>query len=182
MNFNLSLANIIPAISSFKVSVNSVIRSVSSAAVSGTKVSLVLAAPVKYGDLVTVSYTKPATNPLQTSAGGIAQNIAATTVTNKLEAPVKDETVSVKMTIAPNHVHKTINISFEYIGTTTAIAAALTPQVVKISELGGKLMVEKLLTTGTKNIRIPVNLKSGIYIVELFGNAILRTSQKMVIY
>lgn len=182
MSFNLSLANIVPAVSAFKVSVNSVVRTINNVSISGTKVSLALATPIKYGDLITVSYTKPATNPLQTSSGGIALSIAASTTTNNLAAPVKDATVSVTMTISPNHVHKTINIAFAYIGTASAIATALTPQIVKISDLGGKLMVEKTMITGATSIKIPVNLKSGIYVVELFGNAILTTSKKMVIY
>lgn len=182
INFNLSLTNSIPASSAFKVSVNSVIRTVNSVAVSGTKVLLTLASPVKFGDVITVAYTKPTTNPLQTSTGGIAQSITATTTTNKVIAPVKDEAVSVKMTISPNHVHKTINILFEYVGTTSAITSALTPQVIRISDLAGKLLMEKLLVTGASSTRIPVNLKSGIYNVELYGNALLMTSQKMMIY
>jgi len=43
---------------------------------------------VVYGDAVTVAYTKPSTNPLQTSAGGQAASFTAQTVTNNLSAPV----------------------------------------------------------------------------------------------
>ena len=35
---------------------------------------------------VTVAYTKPATNPLQTAAGGQAASLTAQTVTNKVAA------------------------------------------------------------------------------------------------
>ena len=69
MTYNLTLANILPATSAFTVKVNSVTRTVSSVAISGTKVLLTLASPVVYGDAVT-AYTKPSTNPLQTVAGG----------------------------------------------------------------------------------------------------------------
>ncbi len=60
ISYNLSLANIIPATSAFAVLVNSVTRSVNSVAIAGNMVQLTLASPVVYGDIITVSYTKPA--------------------------------------------------------------------------------------------------------------------------
>ena len=87
MIYDLALANIVPATSAFSVRVNSTVRTVSSVAVSGTKVTLTLASPVVYGDAVTVAYTKPSANPLQTSAGGQAESFSAKTVTNNLSAP-----------------------------------------------------------------------------------------------
>jgi uncharacterized repeat protein (TIGR02059 family) len=88
LTFSLTLAAIIPATSAFSVSVNGSARGVSTVSVSGTKVLLTLASPVSYGDRVTVAYTKPATNPLQTSAGGQAASFAAQAVTNNRTAPV----------------------------------------------------------------------------------------------
>ena len=87
MTYNLSLANIVPAAGAFSVQVNSAARAVSSVAVSGTKVSLTLASPVAYGNTITVAYTAPGSNPLQTSAGGKAASISAQSVTNKVSAP-----------------------------------------------------------------------------------------------
>jgi len=87
ISYNLSLANIIPAASAFAVRVNSVTRSVSSVSVSGTKVLLTLASPVVYGDAVTVAYSKPSSNPLQTPEGGQAASFTAKTVTNNRNAP-----------------------------------------------------------------------------------------------
>jgi uncharacterized repeat protein (TIGR02059 family) len=82
MTYSLTLAGIVPATSAFSVKVNTLTRSVSSVAVSGTKVTLTLASPVAYGDAVTVAYTKPATTPLQTPEGGQATTISAQTVIN----------------------------------------------------------------------------------------------------
>jgi len=87
MNYNLSLANIVPAASAFSVQVNSTARSVTAVSVSGTRVSLTLASPVAYGNIVTVAYTKPAANPLQTPAGGQAVSFTAQSVTNRINAP-----------------------------------------------------------------------------------------------
>jgi uncharacterized repeat protein (TIGR02059 family) len=82
MTYSLTLANKVPAISAFAVTVNSATRSVTKVAVSGTRVQLTLGSPVVSGDVVVVSYTRPATNPLQTASGGMAVNIAGKPVTN----------------------------------------------------------------------------------------------------
>ena len=59
MTYSITLANIVPVSSAFSVRVNSAARTVTAVAISGTKVQLTLASPVVYGDVVTVSYTKP---------------------------------------------------------------------------------------------------------------------------
>jgi uncharacterized repeat protein (TIGR02059 family) len=84
MTYNLSLTNIVPAASAFTVRVNSVARTINSVAISGTKVLLTLSSPVTYGDIITVAYTKPSTNPLQTAAGGQVASITAQPVTNRV--------------------------------------------------------------------------------------------------
>ncbi len=88
ITYSLALAIVVPATSAFSVQVNSVARSVNSVSVSGTKVSLTLSVPVVNGNTVTVAYTAPSSNPLQTSAGGKAASHAAQTVTNRVNPPL----------------------------------------------------------------------------------------------
>ena len=97
MTYNLTLANVVPAASAFTVKVNSVTRTVSSVAISATKVLLTLANPVVNGDAVTVAYTKPATNPLQTAAGGQAASITSQNVINNC-SPVTNQPPLVTIT------------------------------------------------------------------------------------
>jgi uncharacterized repeat protein (TIGR02059 family) len=180
MSYSLSLANIVSSNSAFNVQVNSVSRAVNSVTVSGTKVQLTLATPVKFGDIVAVSYTKPATNPLQTPTGGLAASISSQSVVNNLINPTKDAVpVTVTMTISPYHVHKVLNINLSYSSTPTA---AFSPEIIRISDQSGKLYVEQEITTGALNIRIPVNLSSGIYTVNLLANGVEITSQRMRVY
>jgi parallel beta-helix repeat protein len=80
--YNLSLANIMPAASAFSVRVNSVVRTVNAVGISGTKVQLTLESPILYGDVVTVSDTKPSSNLLQTASGGQAVTISNQPVIN----------------------------------------------------------------------------------------------------
>ena len=86
MTYDISLANVVPAVSSFSVLVNSAARSISSVSIVGGKVRLTLSSAVVYGDDVKVSYTKPSSNPLQTSAGGQAASISQKQVTNNVLA------------------------------------------------------------------------------------------------
>ena len=84
INYSLNLTNIVPAISAFNVMVNSVARSINSVTISGTKVLLALSSPIVNGDIITVAYTIPSANPLQTSTGGKAATISAQSVTNNV--------------------------------------------------------------------------------------------------
>ena len=111
MTYNLTLANIVPAASAFSVMVNSSARTVSSVAISGTKVLLTLASPVVYGDVVTVAYTKPATNPLQTASGGQAASITAQTVTNNVAAVNPVYVSSVIENATPSRLEMTYNLT-----------------------------------------------------------------------
>jgi surface protein len=84
MTYDLALANVVPATSAFTVLVNAGARTVNSVAIVTGKVQLTLASAVVYGDTITVAYTKPGSNPLQTALGGKADSITAQAVTNNL--------------------------------------------------------------------------------------------------
>jgi len=85
MTYSLTLANIVPAASSFAVTVGGVARTVSSVAISDKKVLLTLSSAVVKGDVVKVAYTKPVTNPLQTADGLQAASLTtAQDVTNNV--------------------------------------------------------------------------------------------------
>ena len=85
MTYSLTLANIVPAASSFAVTVGGVARTVSSVAISDKKVLLTLSSAVVKGDVVKVAYTRPVTNPLQTADGLQAASLTtAQDVTNNV--------------------------------------------------------------------------------------------------
>jgi Bacterial Ig domain/Secretion system C-terminal sorting domain/Putative flagellar system-associated repeat len=82
ITYSLSLANIVTAASAFNIRVNSVSRTVNSVAIVGDKVRLTLSSPIVYGDIITIAYSKPASNPLQTASGGQAASITSQSVVN----------------------------------------------------------------------------------------------------
>ena len=89
LTYDITLNNsVIPAASSFSVIVNSQARTVNSVSISDKKVNLTLSSAVKSGETVTVSYTKPTTNPLQASTGKEAASISAQAVKNNTISPV----------------------------------------------------------------------------------------------
>jgi uncharacterized repeat protein (TIGR02059 family) len=181
MTYNMTLANIAPAASAFSVMVNSAVRSVSAVVISGTKVQLTLASAIKYSDIVTVVYTKPATNPLQTTAGGLAVSIspAQPVVNNVINSTKEGIPVTITMTVTPNHVHKIINALLTYSATPTT---ANSPEIISISDLSGNLFIEKQLVTGVTSVKIPINLSSGIYTVAMTSGGQLMATQRMIVY
>jgi uncharacterized repeat protein (TIGR02059 family) len=84
MTYSLALANIVPDVTAFEVTVAGTARSVSSVAISDKVVKLTLASAVLKGEEVKVAYTKPETNPLQTADGIQAASLTAQTVTNNV--------------------------------------------------------------------------------------------------
>jgi uncharacterized repeat protein (TIGR02059 family) len=183
MTYNLTLANIVPATTAFKVLINSVASTVKAVAVSGTKVQLTLASGIRYGDVVTVSYTIPSSNPLQTVAGGKASSISNQSIVNNLINPAKDGVPGViTLTITPNHIHGIINVFLQYSSTFSSLNPAMSPQIIRVSDLSGKLFIEKLLVTGISNIRIPIHLETGIYNVLILSGGLQMASQKIVVY
>ncbi len=177
VTYNLALANVIPAASAFAIKVNSAARSVKSMTISGAKVLITLASPVVNGDVITVAYTKPATNPLQTSTGGQAATIAAQKAVNNVAPASKTVTQStIKMTIFPNPVHMIINILLQ------SASTAVSQQTIKIFDISGKLCLQRFLDTGTTKVQIPINFKSGIYIVQVFSGSLIMASQKIIVY
>ena len=61
-------------------------------AISGSAVTLTLASAFRPGDTLTVSYTKPGTNPIKDASSNAneADSLAETTVTNNLAATAPD--------------------------------------------------------------------------------------------
>jgi len=84
INYDLTLANIVPPTSAFNVKVNSVSRPVKSIIIYGTTVRLYLETGVNAGDIVTVSYTRPLNNPIQSESGLPAESIIDKPVTNQI--------------------------------------------------------------------------------------------------
>lgn len=111
ITYNSTLANIVPSVTAFTVLVNSTARTVTSVAISGTKVQLTLASPVVYGNIITVSYTKPATNPIQTTAGAQALSFSNQSVTNRVNAVIPEYVSSSVENASPSTLEITYSIT-----------------------------------------------------------------------
>jgi uncharacterized repeat protein (TIGR02059 family) len=144
MTYSLSLANILPSASSFTVMVNSTRRSVSSVAISGTTVQLTLASSVAGGDVVTVAYTKPSSNPLQTASGGQAATLGTVSVTNNVvsNAPAF-QSASIENT-APNILVMNYNMTMANVVPATSAFTVIVNS--------GKVTVSSIAITSTKVI------------------------------
>ena len=158
---------------------NTVSRTVNAVTVSGTMVQLTLASAIKFGDIVTVSYTKPATNPLQTTTGGMATSISDLSTTNNLINPTKDVTpVTITMTIFPMYVHRILNISWN---TPCTLNVPISGDCKNYKSLWSLLM-EKLIVTGVTSVKIPLNLARGYYNVLILAGGNEMASKRIEVY
>jgi hypothetical protein len=170
MTYDLTLASIIPAPSAFNVLVNSVARIVNSVSISGNKVLLTLATPVVYGDVITVDYTKPPTNPLQTTSGGQAATLSAQAAINNVADP---DAPAVK--IFPNPANEFINIRI--------IDPVLVPDFIRIINLLGVEVLHDIVNPDVREFQIPVNhLHVGIYVVQIGSDNKTQFSQKLAVF
>jgi uncharacterized repeat protein (TIGR02059 family) len=143
MTYNIALANIVPVPSSFNVRVNLVTRTVNSVAIVGGKVRLTLASPAVYGNRITVAYSKPASNPLQTASGGAAASFSAKSVTNNCVANIPVYVSSVIEDATPAILEMTYNLSLaNIIPPITAFSVnvnSVTRIVSSVAIVGGKV-------------------------------------------
>jgi uncharacterized repeat protein (TIGR02059 family) len=131
ITYSLSLANIVPATSAFSVMVNSIARPVSTVTISGTKVMLTLSSSVVYGDVVTVAYTKPATNPLQTVSGGEAATLGAQSVNNNCLATIPVYQNSVIENATPSTLEMTYSLTLANIVPSTSAFTVMVNSVAR---------------------------------------------------
>lgn len=87
LNYSVSLSSVTPAASAFTAKVNGTNRTVTTVTVSGTKVLLALSSSVNFGDVITLSYSRPATNPLQSPEGTQVLSFTDQPVVNNCAAP-----------------------------------------------------------------------------------------------
>jgi uncharacterized repeat protein (TIGR02059 family) len=171
ITYNETLDLIAPNVSAFVVMVNGVNREVTSVSISGSKVQLTLANPVVYGDIVTVSYIKPQNNYLKKATGEIAASFSfPQPVTNKL---IKKLIIKGNISIYPNPAREFINVS--------QLEASSEVKFIRIYDFSGKLCSETRLNPYISDIRIPINLKSGTYLVHIANNSLIFFIQKLIV-
>ena len=177
MTYSLSLAAVVPATSSFLVQVNSVTRKVNSIDISGSAVQLTLASAIIMGDIIKVTYTKPSSNPLQSVAGGIAASVSAQLCTNNVLAQSTDPVTSkIKITIYPNPAHKILTMALDY-----SQSSGISSCNLKMTDSSGNLFMERVIDKGVANVKFPINLKPGIYIVTILSNDVEVASQNVIV-
>ena len=185
VTYDISLANVVPAMTSFNVKINSVDRPVASVAIAGSVVKLSLSSPGLPGEIATFSYTKPTVNMLQSTSGSFAASISAQLVTNNLVTvvpPISEipSNPSIRMIIYPNPVHHVLNIKYESTGTSTQTSTTIS--TIRITDMTGRLVLEQSLKSGITYQQIPINLRSGVYVVTIVSNGLAVTSRRIVVY
>jgi uncharacterized repeat protein (TIGR02059 family) len=174
MNFNLDMAYIDPAQSTFYVLVNNIQRYVTNITVGGKSVFLTLASPVYAGNTVVLNYTAPSVRPLQAKTGGLVASISNLNVTNNITALKKSAIVIDKYSVYPNPAKEFINVFVPQ-------QKDSKPQKIRIYDLSGRLTMEDEISRSGEQTRIPISLKSGIYVVQILRDKTPVFSQKILV-
>jgi hypothetical protein len=87
--------------------------------------------------------------------------------------PGSDDNQKIGINVYPNPTNDFINIS---IGEATAH-----PDKVEIINSSGKMVYVEVLNQVNNNVQIPLNFKSGLYVVELFEGNLRLFSQKLIV-
>lgn len=203
-NAAISTASL-PASSSFEVKVNSQVRSISKLTINGKNAYLTLSSPVKHGDIVTLSYTKPLINPLQCTSGTQAESISSKAVTNLVEATAPADTTSTDPTPEPAPADTTsTNPGSEPADTTSSAPPVNGPvtilpatvkdyisianfipesseAILRIFDYSGKLSQEIRLNSPALLKNIPVSLASGFYKAQILSGTRIIHNQKIIV-
>jgi hypothetical protein len=86
-------------------------------------------------------------------------------------------TVNIKMTVYPNPAHQIINLQLEY----SSQDNGTTPMTVRIYDMKGVLVMEKMLDAGITAAQFPINLKAGFYAVILYSGETEKDTQNVVV-
>jgi hypothetical protein len=87
----------------------------------------------------------------------------------------------VVMTVSPNPVHRILNALLTFITPLTGEQAA-SLEIIRIFDASGKLLNEKIFQTSTLKIRMALNLRPGVYVVQLVISGLEMASQKIIVY
>jgi hypothetical protein len=87
----------------------------------------------------------------------------------------------VKMTIYPNPAHAVINITFENSDNFSSGDYMMSDRIIRIFDVYGKLVMEKQIDKSITSTLIPLNLKSGIYIVHLALDKEILSVKKLIV-
>jgi hypothetical protein len=169
VNFSSALGSIVPPVSAFNVTVNSVSATVLSVSIVDSTVTILLQDPIYKDEHVQLNYTKPAENGLQSPSGQYIPNLTARTVINNIGST---GTTDSEIRVYPNPASDYFNI--------INVQASHFSSVVRLYDLSGKLCLEYTLNSDIVQ-RVPVNLNPGIYLLLLEIGSGTKHKQKLII-
>jgi uncharacterized repeat protein (TIGR02059 family) len=176
MTYDLPLASVIPQASAFIATINGEKKTVTAVTVAENTVNLTLPGNLSNSDTITITYTPPEQNPLQSAEGGVADPIAAQPVENEVQKPEAggEELINGgKFLIFPNPAKDFIKIA-------NLVAGTEIP-VLRLYDIAGKLCQEIKLEDLGKMRKIPIDLKPGFYIAQVISGSVVSHVQKLIV-
>jgi uncharacterized repeat protein (TIGR02059 family) len=176
INYDSKLAVVIPSAASFITTINKVKQTIVNVTIVENTVVLTLPVNLSKNDTVTVAYVKPVTNPLQTTAGAIADNLTEKPVANNvmgLSTTTESLINKGKILIFPNPAHEYIKIANFDPGDKVPL--------LKLYDMSGKLCQEIKLTDMSMMRKHEINLLPGLYIAQVIDGKTVHYVQKLIV-
>ncbi len=164
ITFSQPLAQNTPPSGAFAVNINSSPVQVDNVTISGNKILLTFSGTINPADVITVNYSRPSINPVQSLTGQQLESFSGYTVINNQGGT--------EISIYPNPAKRFFNISNP--------GNSQPPQIIRIYDLSGKLRFS--LESATEFLyRIPIDLATGIYILHIETASGTDHSQKLIV-
>lgn len=176
VTYDVNLANVVPSASAFVSRVNGVTAAIQTVSVLNNTVTLTLASALHYKDTITVSYTQPATNPVQSVNGGLATSFSNKAVTNN----ILQSSTGGDVVIDDSKINITPNPSRGYIRVTDFVPGSQVA-VLRLYDFSGKLCQEISLVNYTATTQYQITVNKGVYIAQLYSGTIVRHVQKLIV-
>jgi hypothetical protein len=174
LTYNSSLSTVLPSDTCFTALVNGNKAKIDRITIKETRVVISLSESIKNGDVIALSYNKPATNPLKGVSGGIIDAFSGMKVTNNVKTIAADiPSGAEKISVYPNPAK-------DYLFVNIQNPEASVKRTIYIYDFSGKLCMKKELDTDVSH-KMPIDLRPGFYMLRIEKGSETSLVQKLIV-
>jgi hypothetical protein len=174
LTYNSTLSTVLPSDTCFTAVVNGSKAKISRVTVKEARVVISLSESLRNGDIITLSYSKPASNPLKGVSGGMIDAFSGMKITNNIKFVAIDMPAGAeKISVYPNPAKDYLFINIQN-------PEASVKRTIFIYDFSGKLCMKKELDTDASH-KMPIDLRPGFYMLRIEKGSETSLVQKMIV-
>jgi hypothetical protein len=173
LTYNSNLSAVIPSDTCFTAVVNGSPAKINRITVRESRIIVSLSESLKNGDVITLSYSRPATNPLKGETGGVIDAFSGMKITNNIKSVSIDPAGPEKISVYPNPAKDYLFINIQN-------PEASVKRTIFIYDFSGKLCMKKELDTDASH-KMPIDLRPGFYLLRIEKGSETSLVQKLIV-